>query len=280
MVNLNGLDPLCQLRKVVNPNGLDPPGKPSLKKLDLVVSEGITGMQNQEIASGDEQSIICTGERNEIGVSDASVARWDDRCYPDGYLKYGQPRNRLDPLHQSQEVIDSNRLDPPYKPQKLVNHNSLDTPYQPQGMINPNALDPPYPLRRSKDHSACHTPDRFSKREVEQIQRHQIMVIPAIDPVEQLGLAVADYRRRVYENIQNNTEEDIQRYLCREKLQRDLDTYSNQLMVDGEGLLSDARDRQEGRKCVVFDRCNLCRMLRYPEQTELLPHRWSISCHR
>ncbi|GFO32598.1 hypothetical protein PoB_005910300 [Plakobranchus ocellatus] len=92
-----------------------------------------------------------------------------------------------------------------------------------------------------------HTPDRFNEYERQQIQRYDIRVIPAIDP---------------------------------EKLQEDLDTFSNQLMVDRDGLISDARDRQEGRKCVVLDRCNLCRMFRYPERTELLPYQWSISCHR
>ncbi|GFO12627.1 hypothetical protein PoB_003913200 [Plakobranchus ocellatus] len=121
VVNPNGLDPPRQLQKVVNPNGLDPLDQLKLKEeLDLVASEGITGMQHQEIASGGEQSNICTGERNEIGVSDAGIARWNDRCCPDGYLKYGQPRNGLDPLHQSQKVINLNGLDPPYKPQKLV----------------------------------------------------------------------------------------------------------------------------------------------------------------
>ncbi|GFO33301.1 hypothetical protein PoB_005980600 [Plakobranchus ocellatus] len=65
MVNQNGLDPPRQLRKVVNPNGLDPPDQLGPKEeLDLVASEGATGMQNQEMASGGEQSIICTGVRN------------------------------------------------------------------------------------------------------------------------------------------------------------------------------------------------------------------------
>ncbi|GFO20506.1 DNA damage-inducible protein 1 [Plakobranchus ocellatus] len=65
MVNQNGLDPPRQLRKVVNPNGLDPPDQLKPKdELDLVASEGTTGMQNQEIASGGEQSIICTRVRN------------------------------------------------------------------------------------------------------------------------------------------------------------------------------------------------------------------------
>ncbi|GFO10247.1 hypothetical protein PoB_003675200 [Plakobranchus ocellatus] len=65
MVNQNGLDTPRQLRKVVNPNGLDPPDQLKPKEeLDLVASEGTTGMQNQEIASGGEQSIICTGVRN------------------------------------------------------------------------------------------------------------------------------------------------------------------------------------------------------------------------
>ncbi|GFN85837.1 LOW QUALITY PROTEIN: hypothetical protein PoB_001234300 [Plakobranchus ocellatus] len=136
-------------------NGLDPPDQLGPKEeLDLVASEGATGMQIQGIASGGEQSNICTGERNEIGVSDAGIARWNDRCCPDGYLKYALPRNGLDPLHQSQKVIKLNGLDPPYKPQKLVNVNSLDPPYQPQRVINPYALDPPDPLWRSKDHLA------------------------------------------------------------------------------------------------------------------------------
>ncbi|GFO22551.1 hypothetical protein PoB_004905600 [Plakobranchus ocellatus] len=65
MVNQNGLDPPRQLRKVVNPNGLDPPDQLGPKEeLDLVASEGATRMQNQEMASGGEQSIICTGVRN------------------------------------------------------------------------------------------------------------------------------------------------------------------------------------------------------------------------
>ncbi|GFO24311.1 hypothetical protein PoB_005081600 [Plakobranchus ocellatus] len=160
VVNPNGLVPPRQPQKVVNPSGLDPPEQQKLKeKLDLVASEGDTGMQHQEIASGKKRFIICTGERKEIGVSNTNVAKWNDRCFPDGYLKYGQPRkalnaNELDPLHQAQKVINSNEFDPPYKPQKLVNRNSLDPPYQPQRVINPNALDPPDPLRRSKDHSA------------------------------------------------------------------------------------------------------------------------------
>ncbi|GFO46540.1 DNA damage-inducible protein 1 [Plakobranchus ocellatus] len=65
MVNQNGLDPPRQLRKVVNPIGLDPPDQLGPKEeLDLVASEGATAMQNQEMASGGEQSIICTGVRN------------------------------------------------------------------------------------------------------------------------------------------------------------------------------------------------------------------------
>ncbi|GFO16517.1 Pol polyprotein [Plakobranchus ocellatus] len=65
MVNQNGLDPPRQLRKVVNPNGLDPPDQLGPKKeLDLVASEGATGMQNQEMASVGEQSITRTGVRN------------------------------------------------------------------------------------------------------------------------------------------------------------------------------------------------------------------------
>ncbi|GFO32839.1 LOW QUALITY PROTEIN: hypothetical protein PoB_005934400 [Plakobranchus ocellatus] len=65
MVNQNGLDPPRQLGKVVNPNGLDPPDQLGPKEeLDLVASEGAIGMQNQEMASGGEQSIICTGVRN------------------------------------------------------------------------------------------------------------------------------------------------------------------------------------------------------------------------
>ncbi|GFO17826.1 hypothetical protein PoB_004433100 [Plakobranchus ocellatus] len=68
MVNPNGLDPPRQLKKLVNPNGLDPPDRLKLReKLDLAASEGITGMQNQQIASGGEQSIICTGVRNVQG---------------------------------------------------------------------------------------------------------------------------------------------------------------------------------------------------------------------
>ncbi|GFO34306.1 hypothetical protein PoB_006081100 [Plakobranchus ocellatus] len=68
MVNLNGLDQPRQLKKVVNPNGLDPPDRLKLReKLNLAASEEITGMQNQEIASGGEQSIICTGVRNVQG---------------------------------------------------------------------------------------------------------------------------------------------------------------------------------------------------------------------
>ncbi|GFO23793.1 hypothetical protein PoB_005029800 [Plakobranchus ocellatus] len=64
VVDPNGLDPPRQLQKVVNPNGLDPPDQLNLKvKLDLVASEGITGMQHQEIASGGKRFIICTGER-------------------------------------------------------------------------------------------------------------------------------------------------------------------------------------------------------------------------
>ncbi|GFO42862.1 hypothetical protein PoB_006936700 [Plakobranchus ocellatus] len=116
-------------------------------------------MQHQEIASGGKQFIICTGERKEIGISDASVARWNDRCCPEDYLKDSQPgkalnANELDPLHKSQKVINSNGLDLPYKPQKLVNPNSLDPSYQPQRVVHPNAVDPPDPLRHSKDYSA------------------------------------------------------------------------------------------------------------------------------
>ncbi|GFN80231.1 hypothetical protein PoB_000673700 [Plakobranchus ocellatus] len=45
VVNPNGFDPPRLLQKVVNPNGLDPPDQLKLKeKLDLVASEGITGM--------------------------------------------------------------------------------------------------------------------------------------------------------------------------------------------------------------------------------------------
>ncbi|GFO20626.1 hypothetical protein PoB_004713100 [Plakobranchus ocellatus] len=65
VVNPNGLHRSRQLQKVVNPKGLDPPGQLNLKeKSDQVVSEGITGMQHQEIALGGEQSIICTGAPN------------------------------------------------------------------------------------------------------------------------------------------------------------------------------------------------------------------------
>ncbi|GFN88278.1 DNA damage-inducible protein 1 [Plakobranchus ocellatus] len=68
MVNPNGLDPPRRLQKVVIPNGLDPPDRLKLRgKLDLTATEGITGMQNQKIASGGEQFIICTGVRNVQG---------------------------------------------------------------------------------------------------------------------------------------------------------------------------------------------------------------------
>ncbi|GFN82471.1 LOW QUALITY PROTEIN: hypothetical protein PoB_000897700 [Plakobranchus ocellatus] len=52
MVNQNGLDPPRQLRKVVNPNGLDPPDQLKPKEeVDLVASEGTTGMQNRVVNS-------------------------------------------------------------------------------------------------------------------------------------------------------------------------------------------------------------------------------------
>ncbi|GFN91474.1 hypothetical protein PoB_001798000 [Plakobranchus ocellatus] len=62
VVNPNGLDPPYQPHKVVNLNGSDPPEQLKLKeKLELVVTEEDTGVQHQEIASGGEQSITCTG---------------------------------------------------------------------------------------------------------------------------------------------------------------------------------------------------------------------------
>ncbi|GFO41863.1 hypothetical protein PoB_006836800 [Plakobranchus ocellatus] len=91
MVNQNGLDPPRQLRKMVNPNGLDPPDQLGPKEeLDLLASEGATRMQNQEMASGGEQSIICTGSRSRSRSQERAKHPRDDRCRACG--KYGRDR--------------------------------------------------------------------------------------------------------------------------------------------------------------------------------------------
>ncbi|GFN89983.1 hypothetical protein PoB_001648900 [Plakobranchus ocellatus] len=62
LVNTSGLDPPHKSQKVVN--GLDPPDQQKHKeKPKTAVSDADTGMQHQEIASGGERSIICTGVR-------------------------------------------------------------------------------------------------------------------------------------------------------------------------------------------------------------------------
>ncbi|GFN85081.1 hypothetical protein PoB_001158700 [Plakobranchus ocellatus] len=94
-------------------------------------------------------------ERKKIDVSDASVARGDNRCSPGDYLKDSYPNkalnpNGLDSLSEQQKVDNLNGLDPPDKPQKLVNPNSSVPPYQPQRKI-PNVLASADRLRRTKD---------------------------------------------------------------------------------------------------------------------------------